>query len=70
LNWKATPLRTYRTVVELIAATTTATGLRVEADRDEGYYPIGVKITDSQLAAVPLRPHDFHPDWNYSILPP
>jgi hypothetical protein len=70
MNWRGKPLRTYRTVVELIAATTTTTGLRVEADRDEGYYPTGVKVTDAQLAAVPLRPHDFHPDWNYSILPP
>ena len=70
INWKGKPLTTYRTVVELIAATTTATGLRVEADLDEGYYPTGVKITDAELAAVPLRPHEFQPAWNYSILPP
>jgi Rhodopirellula transposase DDE domain len=70
INWKGKPLTTYRTVVELIAATTTATGLRVQADLDEGYYPTGVKITDAELAAVPLRPHDFQPAWNYSILPP
>ena len=70
INWKGKPLTTYRTVVELIAATTTAAGLRVEADLDEGYYPTGVKITDAELAAVPLRPHQFQPAWNYSILPP
>ena len=70
MNWRGKPLTTYRTVVELIAATTTRTGLSVQADFDEGYYPIGVKVTDAELAAVPLRPHDFHPDWNYSILPP
>lgn len=70
INWKGKPLTTHRTVVELIAATTTATGLRVEADLDEGYYPTGVKITDAELAAVPLRPHEFQPAWNYSILPP
>ena len=70
MNWRGRPLTTYRTVVELIAATTTKTGLRVEADLDTGHYPIGVKVSDKQLAAVPLQPHDWHPDWNYSILPP
>jgi hypothetical protein len=57
-------------VIELIAATTTRTGLKIQADLDTGHYPTGVKITDKQLRAVPLRPHEWHPDWNYSILPP
>jgi hypothetical protein len=70
MNWRGKPLTTYRTVVELIAATTTRTGLRVQADLDQGSYPIGVKISDAQLREVPLQPHDWHPDWNYSILPP
>jgi hypothetical protein len=70
MNWRGKPLTTYRTVVELIAATTTRTGLTVQADLDNGYYPTGVKITDGQLKAVPIRPHEWHPDWNYSILPP
>ena len=70
MNWRGKPLTTYRTVVELIAATTTTTGLRVEADLDTRPYPIGVKISDKELAAIPLRPHDWHPDWNYTILPP
>jgi len=70
MNWRGKPLTTYRTVVELIAGTTTRTGLRVQADLDTGNYPIGVKITDKQLEAVPLKRHDWHPDWNYTILPP
>ena len=70
MNWRGKPLTTYRTVVELIAGTTTRTGLTVQADLDTGYYPIGVKITDKQLEAVPLQRHDWHPDWNYTILPP
>ncbi|MHB1844914.1 MAG: ISAzo13-like element transposase-related protein [Deltaproteobacteria bacterium] len=70
MNWRGKPLTTYRTVVELIAATTTRTGLKVQPDLDAGYYPIGVKITDAELDAVPLQRHDWHPDWNYSILPP
>jgi hypothetical protein len=70
MNWRGRPLTTYRTVVELIAATTTKTGLRIEADLDTGYYPIGVKTTGAQLAAIPLHPHDWHGNWNYTIHPP
>lgn len=69
MNWRGKPLTTYRTVVELIAVTTTRTGLTVQADFDEGYYPTGLKISDEQLAAVPIEPHEFHLTWNYSILP-
>jgi len=69
INWRAKPLTTYRTVVELIAATTTSTGLTVQADFDEGYSPTGIKVSDAELAAVPLKPHEFHPEWNYTILP-
>jgi len=36
---------------------------------DTGYYPTGVKTTDAELATVPLRRHDWHPEWNYSIEP-
>ncbi|MDA8356809.1 MAG: ISAzo13 family transposase [Actinomycetota bacterium] len=70
MNWRGKPLMTYRTVVELIAATTTSTGLKVQSDLDTGYYPTGVKITDAELRAVPIKRHDWHPDWNYSIMPP
>ena len=69
INWRGKPLTTYRVIVNLIAATTTSTGLRVLADFDPGSYPTGLKTTDAQLAAVPLQPHEWHPDWNYSILP-
>jgi hypothetical protein len=69
MNWRGKPLTTYRVIVNLIAGTTTRTGLRVVADLDQGSYPTGVKVTDAQLAAVPLRPHEWHPDWNYSVLP-
>jgi hypothetical protein len=69
INWPGKPLVTYRAVVELIAATTTKSGLRIEADLDTGSYPIGVKVTDKELAAIPIRKHEWHPDWNYSLLP-
>jgi len=67
MNWRGKPLTTYRTIVELIANTTTSKGLTVQAERDEGYYPRGVKITDEQLAAVPLHPHEWHGEWNYTV---
>ncbi len=69
MNWRGKPLTTYRTVVELIAATTTQTGLRVEADLDHGCYPLGRKITNKELAALPVNGHEWHPEWNYTITP-
>ena len=69
MNWRSRPLTSHQVVVELIAATTTTTGLKVRAQLDQGYYPTGIKVTDKQLAAVPLRRHDFHGDWNYTISP-
>ena len=67
INWRGRPLTTLRTIVELIAATTTDTGLSVQAAYDPNWYPTGVKISDADLAAVPLHPHDFHGEWNYTI---
>jgi hypothetical protein len=70
MNWRGKPLTTYRTVVELIAATTTATGLTVQADLDEGYYPTGQKISPRDFKALPITHHDTNPNWNYTIVPP
>jgi hypothetical protein len=70
INWRGKPLRSYRTIVQLIAATTTDTGLRVRAELDENKYLKGVKVSDAQLAAVNLIRHSFHGDWNYTIAPP
>lgn len=69
INWRGKPLRSYRTIVQLIAATTTSTGLTVRAALDEKKYPKGVKVTDEQLAAVNIARHTFHGDWNYTIAP-
>jgi hypothetical protein len=69
LNWRGRPLTSHEVIVELIAATTTRTGLAVQAERDTSYYPTGVKVTDAELAAVPLTGHQFHPHWNYTIGP-
>jgi DDE family transposase len=67
LNWRGRPLTSLRTIIELISATTTHTGLTVQAAYDPEWYAKGVKISDTDLAAVPLDPHDFHGEWNYTI---
>jgi hypothetical protein len=67
MNWRGRPLTSYRVIVQLIANTTTKKGLKINAELDEGYYPVGVKISNKELAAVPLTRHDFHGDWNYTV---
>ena len=67
INWRGRPLTTMRTIIELISATSTSTGLSVQADYDPNWYPKGVKITDKQLAVLPLEPHEFHGEWNYTL---
>ncbi|MDQ1442693.1 MAG: hypothetical protein QOG97_2921 [Acidimicrobiaceae bacterium] len=66
-NWRGRPLLSLRTIIELISATATTTGLTIQAAHDPNLYTKGVKITDTQLAAVPLAPHDWHGEWNYTI---
>ncbi len=67
MNWRGRPLTSYQVIVNLIAATTTDTGLRVDADLDTDVYPLKVKVTDDQLANINLHPHHFHGEWNYTI---
>src|SRR5882762_2668850 len=69
LNWRGKPLRSFKTMVQLIAATTTTTALTVRAELDENKYPKGMKISDAKLAAIKLVRHAFHGDWNYTISP-
>ena len=70
LNWRGRPLTDIRTIVELIAATKTKTGLTVQAAYDPNWYPTGQKISDADYAAIPLAPHDWHGEWNYDISKP
>ena len=67
MNWRGRPLVSYRTIIELISATTTAKGLTIRAEEDLNYYETGTKVSDEGLAAVPLLRHKFHGDWNYTI---
>jgi hypothetical protein len=70
MNWRGRPLESHETVVQLIAATTTRTGLAVRAELDDGHYPSGIKVSDAQMAALPLDRHEFHGNWNYTLKPP
>jgi DDE family transposase len=68
-NWRGRPLVSYQTIVQLIAATTTDTGLKVQCEIDPNTYPAGVKVTDAEMDTINLQRHDFHGDWNYTITP-
>ncbi len=67
-NWRGQPLVSHQVIISLIAATTTSTGLQVNARLDENDYP-KVEVTAAELAAVNLTRHSFHGEWNYSINP-
>ena len=68
-NWRGRPLETYQTIVNLIANTTTTTGLTVRCELDPSLYPTKIKLTDQQKESIPLTRHLFHGDWNYTITP-
>jgi hypothetical protein len=68
-NWRGRPLTSHQTIVNLIASTTTRTGLIVKAALDTNHYETKIKVPDEQLARLRLKRHDFHGDWNYTITP-
>jgi hypothetical protein len=68
-NWRGRPLVSHEVIVNLIANTATAQGLKIQAELDPASYPIGVKVTDEELATVRLKPSAFHGDWNYCVVP-
>jgi len=68
-NWRGRPLVSYQTIVQLIAATTTDAGLKVQAEIDTNSYPAGIKVTDAEMDEINIRRHDFHGEWNYTISP-
>ena len=68
-NWRGEPLVDYATVVNLIAKTTTTTGLEICCRLDRRRYPTGRKVSDEEWAKINLHPDDFHGDWNYTIRP-
>jgi len=69
INWRAKPLTSRQTVIDLISSTKTKTGLKVYARLDPKTYPTKIKVTDEQMSAVNVEGDEFHPEWNYTITP-
>jgi hypothetical protein len=69
LNWRAKPLASLETIIELISHTTTEEGLRVTASKDDHLYPTGLIVTDAELQALNIVRDVFHGEWNYTIKP-
>ncbi len=68
-TWRGKPLTSRETVVELIASTTTRTGLTVRCELDTRSYPKGIKVSDAEMATLNIKGDTFHPEWNYTISP-
>lgn len=69
MNWRGKPLVSLETIINLIGATKTSTGLEVYARLDDRDYPAKIRVTDTELNAVNLHRETFHPEWNYIIKP-
>lgn len=68
-NWRGEPLRDYETIVNLIARTTTAKGLKVTCRLDRRKYPTGRRVSDEEMENINVERNKFHGDWNYVIKP-
>lgn len=68
-NWQGVPLQTYEIILGLIEGTKTKKGLSVKAELDTGEYELHKKPTKEEMTALIIKPHKFHPEWNYSIYP-
>ena len=68
-NWRGKPLTSHEVVVNLIASTTTKTGLKVRSALDQNHYPAGLTVTDAAMDTLYVRTELFHGEWNYSLLP-
>jgi hypothetical protein len=69
MNWRGKPLTSLETIINLIGATKTSSGLEVYARLDDGTYPDKIKVPDTEIKAVNLHGDKFHPEWNYTIKP-
>lgn len=68
MNWRGKPLVSLEVIVNLIASTTTKTGLKIKAVINRKEYKLGEKVHDKELAELNILYHDFHPEWNYVIM--
>jgi hypothetical protein len=68
-NWRGRPLVSREVVVNLIGDTTTAEGLRIQAQLDDNTYPAGLKVSDQELTELAIERDAFHGEWNYRLKP-
>jgi len=68
-NWRGRPPTSRLAIVELIAATTTKTGLTINCSPDTKQYAKGIKVTDAEMNALNIKGDEFHPELNYTISP-
>ena len=68
-NWRGRPLVDYQTIVELIGATTSTSGLTVRCQLDRALYPAGIKISDAEMSKLNICTDSFHGEWNYTVKP-
>jgi Rhodopirellula transposase DDE domain len=68
-NWRARPLTSRLAVVDLIAATTTTTGLKIACELDTNHYEKGIKIKNAEMRTLAITGDNFHPEWNYTVSP-
>ena len=69
MNWRGQPLISHEVIVNLIARTTTRSGLTVRTELDPAAYPKGLAVSDADMAAINIERNEFHGDWNYCIRP-
>lgn len=69
VNWKGEPLINYETIVNMISATTTRSGLKIKAELDRNKYETGIKVSDREMKELKIQHHQLHPEWNYTIFP-
>lgn len=68
-NWRGKPLISHEVIINLIKATTTKKGLRVDCQLDQNQYQTGIKVTTKDIEKLNLVMHNFHGEWNYTIFP-
>ena len=66
-NWRGRPLVSHEVVVNLIANTTTSTGLQIQAVLDKQEYPVGIKVSDKEMKELNIERNNFHGEWNYRV---
>lgn len=69
MNWKGEPLINYETVVNMISATTTKSGLKIKAQLDRNKYETGIKVSDREMKELKIQHYQLHPESNYTIFP-